>query len=152
VCSELGVFLATTNRVHDQCFEGQTKSNSTKRTVMSKITQTRFAHVLDAAWIIALWKAIHGGDPGPEQIALEAIAALSGTLTGQAGAAPSQKSFAELQSRLKEIGVELELRTKAGGKAALSTASFVANTYCIVFRGQRICITLPKHSVWPPAH
>jgi hypothetical protein len=55
----------------------------------------RYAHVLDAAWILALWKAIHGGDPGPEQMALEAIAALSETLTAHSArlGASSQSDF-----------------------------------------------------------
>ena len=117
---------------------------------MSKFTTIRFAHALDAAWIIALWKAIHGGDPGPEQIALEAIAALSGTLTGDAGGAHGQGSFEELQTRLKEIGIELETQAQAGEKAAVSAESYIGRTYCVLFKGQRICITLPKPVVWPP--
>ena len=108
-----------------------------------KFTQIRFAHELDAAWIIALWLAIHDGDPSPEQIAVEAIAALSGTLTGH-GAGPAESSFEELQGRLKEIGVDFQHETQAGEKAAVSAESFVGRTYCVVFQGQRICITLPK--------
>jgi hypothetical protein len=114
-----------------------------------KLTHIRLAHELDAAWIIALWKAIHGGDPGPEQIAVEAIAALSGTLTGH-GARPAESSFEELQARLKEIGVDFQAQAQAGEKAAVSAESFVGRTYCVVFQGQRICITLPKPFVWPP--
>ena len=34
-------------------------------------------NVLDVAWILALWKALHGGDPSPEAVAAEVIAALS---------------------------------------------------------------------------
>ena len=114
-----------------------------------KFTQIRLAHELDAACIIALWKAIHGGDPSPEQIAVEAIAALSGTLTGH-GARPAESSFEELQGRLKEIGVDFQAQAQAGEKAAVSAESFVGRTYCVVFHGQRICITLPKPFVWPP--
>jgi len=32
------------------------------------IREIVLARELDAAWIIALWKAIHGGDGGPEQL------------------------------------------------------------------------------------
>ena len=32
---------------------------------------------IDVAWIIELWKALHGGDPTPEDVAAEVIAALS---------------------------------------------------------------------------
>jgi hypothetical protein len=117
---------------------------------MSKFTTIRFAHELDAAWIIALWKAIHGGDPPPEEVAVEAIAALSGALTSHAGAAVSESSFGELQTRLKEIGVDLQQHAETGGKAAASTESSVVRTYCVIFKGQRICITLPRPFVWPP--
>jgi hypothetical protein len=117
---------------------------------MSKFATLRFAHELDAAWIIALWKAIHGGDPQAEEVALEAIAALSGTLTSHAGAVASESSFGELQTRLKEIGVDLQQHTEPGGQAGASTESYVARTYCVVYKGQRICITLPRPFVWPP--
>jgi hypothetical protein len=121
-----------------------------KRSVMPIPKPIRYAHTLDAAWIIALWKAIHGGDPGPEQIALEAIAALSGTLTSHGGVSPAEGSFEELQTRLKTIGVEFEAGEKAASKGAATVEAFIPRTYCIVFKGQRICITLPQHSVWPP--
>ena len=117
---------------------------------MANFKAIRFAHALDAAWIIALWKAIHGGDPPPEQIAIEAIAALSGTLTGHAGATPAESSFAELHSRLKEIGVDLEEQAKVHEQSAISTQAHIPRTYCVVFKGQRICITLPQPSVHPP--
>jgi hypothetical protein len=122
----------------------------TRKKPMSKFTTIRFAHELDAAWIIALWKAIHGGDPAPEQVAVEAIAALSGTLTSHAGTPTSESSFAELQTRLKEIGVDLQQHAETGGKATESAESYVARTYCVVFKGQRICITIPRPFVWPP--
>jgi len=115
---------------------------------MPKLTILRLAHELDAAWIIALWKAIHGGDPSPEQIAVEAIAALSGTLTSHGGGTISESSFAELQTRLKEIGVELQEHTKTGGEAARSTEARIIRTYCVLFKGQRICIDLPHPFVW----
>jgi hypothetical protein len=35
------------------------------------------ARQLDAAWLISVWKAIHGGDPDPEAVAAELIAALA---------------------------------------------------------------------------
>jgi hypothetical protein len=36
----------------------------------------------DAVWIIALWKAIHGGDSSPETVAAKAIAVLAPFLPG----------------------------------------------------------------------
>jgi hypothetical protein len=41
------------------------------------IRDARLTHGLDIAWIIVLWKALHGGDPSPETVAAEVIAALS---------------------------------------------------------------------------
>jgi hypothetical protein len=123
--------------------------NQNERKVMStRLASIRFAHELDAAWIIALWKAIHGGDPAPEQIMVEAIAALSGTLVGHTAAGPAESSFEKLQARLKEIGVDFQ--AQAGERAAVSAESFVGRTYCVIFKGQRICFTLPKPFVWPP--
>jgi len=72
---------------------------------MSKIPERKFAHQLDAAWIMLLWKAIHGGDPPPEQVALGAIAALAGALSNRAAAPVDGASIKELQSRLKSVGV-----------------------------------------------
>ena len=37
----------------------------------------RFIPGLDVAWIIELWRAVHGGDPSPEAVAAELIAAMS---------------------------------------------------------------------------
>ena len=33
--------------------------------------EIEFAHELDISWLIALWFAIHGGDPSPEGVKLE---------------------------------------------------------------------------------
>jgi len=112
---------------------------------MPKFTSRRFARELDAAWILALWKAIHGGDPPPEQIAVEAIAALSSTLISHGEV--SESSFAELQTRLKEIGVELEEQMSTGGEAAPSTAARRIIRYCVKWKGELACIELP-HPVY----
>ena len=37
----------------------------------------RFTPGVDVAWIIELWKVVHGGDPTPEAVAAEVIAAMS---------------------------------------------------------------------------
>jgi hypothetical protein len=116
---------------------------------MNKFKEIRLAHELDAAWIIALWLAIHDGDPSPVQIASEAIAALSSTFTSRDRGEISESSFAELQTRLKEIGVDFQTNT-ADSKAARSTESHVIRRYCVAFKGQTICIDLPNPFVWPP--
>jgi hypothetical protein len=117
----------------------------------------RYAHILDAGWILALWKAIHGGDPGPEQMALEAIAALSATLTGHSGVAPSQKSFEQLQARLKEIGVDLQAKSEGGEKTAGSTRPDqpqiqIARTFCTIIKGESYCITFPQRKHVDPIY
>jgi hypothetical protein len=78
---------------------------------MERFAEMRFTHQLDAAWIMLLWKAIHGGDPAPEQVALGAIAALAGALSNRAAAPVDEASIKELQSRLKSVGVRF--RTEA---------------------------------------
>jgi hypothetical protein len=60
------------------------------------IPEVALAYELDAAWIIALWLAIHGGHPAPEIAAAEAIAALAPYL----GGAQSALSFSQLQTRV----------------------------------------------------
>jgi hypothetical protein len=70
---------------------------------MTKLKEDfKLAHELDAAWIIALWKAIHGGDPSPEQVAVQAIAALSTRL-----AAPREHIATPqmLETSLKRVGI-----------------------------------------------
>ena len=61
------------------------------------------AHEPDAAWIIALWKAIHGGDPAPEAVAAGVIASM----------APYLRSFGEtftaqqLEAGFETLGVKV---------------------------------------------
>jgi hypothetical protein len=57
------------------------------------------AYDLDAAWIIALWLAIHGGHPAPEAAAAEAIAALAPYL----GGAQSSLFFSQLQTQFAAL-------------------------------------------------
>jgi hypothetical protein len=96
------------------------------------------AHEPDAAWIIALWKAIHGGDPAPETVAAGVIAAM----------APYLKSFGEafttkqLESGFESLGVKVTQPTVE----ALQQPSQPQRPrqYCFKFQGKTICITLPQ--------
>jgi hypothetical protein len=54
---------------------------------------------LDAAWIIALWLAIHGGHPAPEAAAAQAIADLAPYL----GGAESSLFFSQLQMQFAAL-------------------------------------------------
>jgi hypothetical protein len=99
-------------------------------------------HELDAAWIIALWKAIHGGDPSPEvgETTLLAAATLASQLAATHG--NGSLTFAQLQQRLGEVGIEVT-RGEAPKAEALQAGGPVRvpqpRQYCFVFNGNRIC-------------
>src|SRR5215813_13103298 len=100
------------------------------------------AHELDAAWIIALWKAIHGGDPGPEIVAAQAIAALA----PYAARTESTLTFAQLQKQLAaaNIGVtEREMETAGKTATTRELRRPITHQYCFKFGGETICIQLP---------
>ena len=102
------------------------------------------AHEPDAAWIIALWKAIHGGDPAPETVAAGVIAAM----------APYLREFGETFTVQKmEAGFEtLGVKATQPQVEALAEPgqSFRPRQYCFKFQGKTICITLPTVKVPPP--
>jgi len=104
------------------------------------------AHELDAAWIIPLWIAIHGGDPSPEAVAAQAIAAL--------GTARDRRHLPSkhLKAQFAELGVVVNERAKeetADGKPKLRLAGdsddnrYRAHQYCFKFQGSTICTELP---------
>ena len=79
---------------------------------MSKENKKPVEYVSDAAWILALWKLIHGGDPRPNQAAGQAIASLTAFLTGTSS---SGLPIETLQERLKPLGITV---TKSKAKGA----------------------------------
>jgi len=120
-----------------------------------QIREIVLAHELDAAWIIALWKAIHGGDGGPEQIAAQAIAALA-----QYVSAPAQVSFSfnELKAQFGKLGVQVteraEERAQASAKPELAISGdreFRIHQYCFKFKGETFCTELPALTHLPTA-
>ncbi len=110
----------------------------------TNVREIVFAHEPDAAWIIALWKAIHGGDPAPEVVAAGVIAAV----------APYLKSFSEsftskqLESGFETLGVKVTEPAVESiqGPAQLQTP----RQYCFKSQGKTICITLPVVKLPPP--
>jgi len=115
------------------------------------------AHELDAAWIIGLWKAIHGGDGGPERIAAQAIAALAQYV---AGPAPAAFTFDTLHARFAKLGVKVtesiaepaETAAKPELEAAIAIkGSKPIHQYCFKFEGETICIKLPLLTHLPTA-
>jgi len=121
------------------------------------IREIYLAHELDAAWIIALWKAIHGGDGGPEQIAAQAIAALA-----QYVSAPAKASFSfnELKAQFGKLGVQVTERAEESGQAgakpqlampADADREFRIHQYCFKFKGETFCTELPALTHLPTA-
>ncbi len=107
------------------------------------------AHELDAAWIIALWLAIHGGDRAPELIAAQAIAALAHYVNGT-----RQEAFKieEMKVQFAKLGVvvtEREKEATASMKPRLlatdrnDNRDFRIHQYCFKFEGSTICTELP---------
>jgi hypothetical protein len=130
------------------------------------LPDTQVSFEVDAAWIIALWLAIHDGDPPLEGVvahdlqqgaALIAMSALSEALDAPARnavqqvLAPIQKQFSVktvdanvAAERLQAM--RIRVTEDAGGHARAATVTAEVprpRPYCIRFQGQIIC-------VWPP--
>ena len=74
----------------------------------------RLAHELDIAWIIALWIAIHDGDPSPIEVSLDGrTAALADEFAGYLTQAlkPEQqyRTAGELQTRMEKLGLAVSI-------------------------------------------
>lgn len=107
------------------------------------------AHELDAAWIIALWLAIHGGDPAPEIIAAQAIAALAQYVNGTR---QETFTFEQLKAQFAKLGVgvterEKEVESSKGPqlqrKEDRDDREYRVHQYCFKFEGSTICTELP---------
>ena len=107
------------------------------------------AHELDAAWIIALWLAIHGGDPSPEVVAAQAIAALAQYVNGTR---QQTFTFDELKAQFAKLGVTVTEREQEAGASLKPKLQMVEegderefrlHQYCFKFQGSTICTELP---------
>ena len=99
-----------------------------------------FAHELDAAWIIALWKAIHGGDPAPETVAVEAIAALSQYLKDS----QADFTFQQMEKQLAILGIQVTHQVAQVEAREVEQGPKRPHQYCFKFKNQTICIQLPR--------
>lgn len=114
-------------------------------------TPIRMTHELDAAWIIALWKAIYGGDPIPAQpVEIDARTAelaneLAAHLARTSGA-KKELTFPEFQKRFAAItGIKVTEGPEAGGQfrseeIGVPTGSRDLPPYCFQFGGATICV------------
>lgn len=106
------------------------------------------AHELDAAWIIALWKAIHGGDPSPEAVAAQVIAVLAPYLNG----AQQSLSVSELEAQFASFGIHIIERSAEPQIDSLELDSIEepvyarSRQYCFQFGRQTVCTKLPEIS------
>lgn len=137
----------------------------------TEVKNIRLTHERDAAWLIALYLAVHGGDPAPKEgtvvahdqqlgAALGAIAALSEALDEKArdavhqALAPTQKQFplksvdAEVAgARLEAMGIHFTDYAGVqahGAKVTEDFQEFQRRPYCFRFRGQIFCVEFPS--------
>jgi len=110
---------------------------------------TDLAHEFDAAWIIALWLAIHGGAAMPEVVAARAIAALAQKVNGTA--LPSF-IFEQLKAQFGKLGVTVTERPKHDASSAQAqlqklgdgeAREFLLHQYCFKFEVATTCTKLP---------
>src|SRR5581483_2262512 len=102
---------------------------------MANVREIVLAHEPDAAWIIALYKAVHGGDPGPETVAAAVIAAMAPYLKGFSDAFTTK----QMEAGFESLGVKVTQPT-----AEELTATQRPRQYCFKFQGKTICVTLPQ--------
>jgi hypothetical protein len=80
-----------------------------------KPTHTVFAHELDLAWIIALWLAVHHGDPVPEGISKatqsEQTEVLVRALSGHLQTVTNVDS-AQIVEKLAKLGMEVSVEVE----------------------------------------
>jgi len=107
----------------------------------------RLAHELDAAWIIALWKAIHGGDPGPIEAdvrSVELVTELTNHLGRTIGHGAQPLTLERFESRLGELGIHMDREAEEPRLEQGASQSVERRPYCFVFSGVRYCIYFPK--------
>jgi hypothetical protein len=138
--------------------------------MITEAKELRLTHERDAAWLIALYLAVHGGDPAPKEgevvahaqqqgAALGAIAALAEGLDEKARDAirhalvPIQKQFplksvdAEVaEARLEAMGIHFTDYAGEPAHGAKATAELqqLRRPYCLHINGEVVCV-VPQH-------
>lgn len=146
---------------------------------MSAVNKVELAHERDAAWIIALYLAIHGGDPPPptgttvgnklrEAAALNAIAGLAQALNPEASQAVQQvlaplKTQSKMHKvdasvaaeRIESLGINIEEQPAEHGHQQTTHVEDAiqrpGRVYCVRFKGVTYCIPLPTPGPHPIA-
>ena len=96
-----------------------------------------FAHEPDAAWIIALWFHVYGGDPSIERIAASAVAALAPYLK----TSPESFTGKQVAAGFEALGVKVTQPVVEELSEPGQTPQ--PRQYCFKFQGKTICTTLP---------
>lgn len=116
------------------------------------VKELRLAHELDIAWIIALWLAIHGGDPVPiemdEQTA-ELVVELTNHLGRTIGRGTEPLTLERFEARLQELGIEFQRQLPPQTRDTLSSGDPEGPPreplpYCFTFRGTTYCVRFPR--------
>jgi hypothetical protein len=113
----------------------------------------------DAAWIVALWRALHGGDPSPEEIAADVIAGFSQYLPlsehsflSRELLPPTSPDFASYftpsSEELDEESIESE---KIEGTFDPEKCEYSIRHYYFKFKGHWYCLGLPALAHSPTA-
>ena len=105
-----------------------------------KISEITLAHEPDAAWIIALWLAIHGGDPGPEGFEIDETAIfLASAFSAYMGETIGSEALTAetLHTGAQEFGMEFDLRDEKR-----------PFPYCFEYKGERICVQVAHKPVY----
>lgn len=112
------------------------------------VRPTDLARELDVAWIIALWLAVHAGDPSPEVVAARAIAALAEVN----GTVQQAFTLEKLKAQFGRLGVTVTERSKQEAQSANfprqhmddgEAREFRIHQYCFKFEGSTTCTKLP---------
>jgi len=107
------------------------------------------AHELDVAWIIAYWLAVQGGDPSPEVVAAQAVAAMAHYANGTGH---PFFGFELLKAQFGRLGVTLTESTEQEAQSANprlhhmddgEAREFRIHQYCFKFEGSTTCTKLP---------
>jgi hypothetical protein len=129
--------------------------------VRQDIKNIQVAHQLDAGWIVALWLAIHGGDPPPENVRIddrtvELLGETTTHLARQLGFEVKQSlTVSSLQERLKAVtGIEMTAETGAheapAADAAVQPVQRGTRQYCFRYKGETLCVDVPSVKLPPP--
>jgi hypothetical protein len=114
------------------------------------IKPIKLDHIPDIAWIIALWKAIHGGDPAERDVAVAIGEEVVRFLGGKAGTAVE---VSKLENGFKAIGLSMTVSEGTEAKAGAATTEPLAIrqgtqviTICFGIPPNRKCVpvTVPK--------